>query len=496
MIRKLNKALKIFLILMVDLEGNEVKVKSKQDLTKSGLVKKEKMEQVKKKSTSNKLTLESLLSQVNKNFPLIAAAFQDMRIAEADTMIARGAFDPVLRGGAANSMGYYNNSRFDTVVEQPTTVGGTSFFAGYRLGAGSFPPYYGQRATNQYGEVRAGARVPLWRDHAIDNNRAGLKRAEIGIRLADLSIQQQKIEIFRNASLRYWEWIASVERYKIAKTVYDIAVERQKQIQKRVAAGDMAQIELKDNERIVLQREAQLLSAEQGIDITSNELAIYLQENPNSKFVLKTEMMPEDPFGQLEDIRNLNITAEVNKALDKRPEIQRFKAQKDQNRIDEELARNDMKPGVDLVVAASQDFGPGSVTRSQTELEANLILNVPLATRRQRGRIDSAVARNKKLDAQEEFLRNRIEADIKNTYSILNLTRQRSDLAKKELILAKQLEKAELDRFMMGEGTLILVNIREQTTAEAAFREVDALTDHNRAIVNFKASIMDIIPNE
>lgn len=493
MIRKLNKAFKIFLILLLDLEGNELKSKEKEEVLKTTPLKKEKTEIVQKNS-SQKLTLDNLLTQVNKNFPLIAAAFQDMRIAEADVLIAKGAFDPVLRGGSTTASGYYNNSRFDSVVEQPTTVGGTSFFAGYRLGLGSFPPYYGERATNRYGEVRAGARVPLWRDHSIDRGRAGLKQAEIGIRLADLSIQQQKIEIFRNAALRYWEWIAAVERFRIAKTVYDIAVERQKQIQKRVQAGDMAQIELKDNERIVLQRESQLLAAEQGIEITSNELALYLQENPNSQFELKVEMIPENPFSQIADLVNIDIQSEVQKALEKRPEIQRFKAQKDQNRIDEELAKNQMKPGVDLVVAASQDMGPGSYTRSKTELEASLVLNVPLATRAQKGRINSAVAKNKKLDAQEEFLRTRIEADIKNTYSILNMTRQRSGLAKKELILAKQLEKAELDRFMIGEGTLILVNIREQTTAEAAFREIDALTDHNRAIINYKAAIMEIVP--
>ncbi len=492
MIRNLNKILKIFFILLVNLEANEVKIKPKEDLLKISSQKKERLET----SSSEKLTLNKLLNQVNKNFPLLAAAFQDMRIAEAELLSAKGAFDPTLRGGGTVASGYYNNSRFDSVVEQPTAVGGTSFFAGYRLGLGAFPPYYGERATNQYGEVRAGARVPLWRDRAIDRNRANLKQAEIGIRLADLSIQQQKIEIFRNAALRYWEWIGAVERYKIAKAIYNIAVERQQQIQKRVQAGDMAKIELKDNERIVLQREAQLIAAQQAVDIASNELAIYLQDSPNSKVDLDPSMIPEDPFHQIPDIININIQKEVEKALDRRPEIQRFKAQKDQNRIDEELARNQMKPGVDFVVAASQDFGPGSYTRAKTELEASLVLNVPLATRTQRGKIQSAVAKNKKLDAQEEFLRNRIEADIKNTYSILSMTRQRAELAKKEVKLAKQLEKAEIDRFIAGEGTLILVNIREQTTAEAGFREIDALTDHSRAIIQFKAAIMDILPAE
>lgn len=444
------------------------------------------------KNSTPKLTLESLLIQVNKNFPLIAALFQDMRIAEADILIAKGAFDPSLRGGGILNTGYYNSSRFDSLIEQPNAIGGTSFFAGYRLGRGAFPPYYGERATNQYGEIRAGARIPLWRDRAIDRNRAGLKQAEIGLRLADLSIQQQKIEIFRNAAMRYWEWVAAVERFKVAKAVYNIAKERQKQIEKRVKAGDMAPIELKDNERILLQREAQLVAAEQSLDVATNELTLYLQETPEKQVTLTPEQVPDNPFSQLQDVFHIDLEKEIQKALEKRPEIQRFKAQKDQNRLDEELARNAMKPGIDFVIAASQDLGPGSVTRAQTELEASLLLNIPLATRTPQGRIDSAVAKNKKLDAQEEFLRSRISADIRNTFSVLITTKQRTELAKKELLLAKQLEKAEVDRFLIGEGTLILVNIREQTTAEAAFREIDAKMDHSRAIINFKAITMDL----
>ena len=45
----------------------------------------------------------------------------------------------------------------------------------------------------------------------------------------------------------------------------------------------------------------------------------------------------------------------------------------------------------------------------------------------------------------------------------------------------------------MGEGTLLVVNIREQTTGEAAIREIDALVDHHRAIANYKAAVADVL---
>ncbi|HNF13846.1 MAG TPA: TolC family protein, partial [Leptospiraceae bacterium] len=138
--------------------------------------------------------------------------------------------------------------------------------------------------------------------------------------------------------------------------------------------------------------------------------------------------------------------------------------------------------------AASQDMGPGSETRSKPELEASLVLSIPLATKTQKGKMLSADAKNEKLDAQEKFLRERIEADIRNSFFLLKASLKRADLAKKEKSLAKELEAAERNRFQIGEGTLILVNIREQTSAEALNREVDALAERNRAWALYRTS--------
>ena len=152
-----------------------------------------------------------------------------------------------------------------------------------------------------------------------------------------------------------------------------------------------------------------------------------------------------------------------------------------------------MGPGVDLVIAASQDLGTGSATRSRPELEAAIVLNVPLRTRTQQGKLEGASAKNEKLTKQEKFFKDRITADIRNSFLNVNVTKQRATLAQREYILAKKLEEAERTRYVMGEGTLLVVNIREQTTGEAAIREIDALVDHHRAIANYKAAVADAL---
>ena len=494
MIRSLNQYIKLPLLLfLVDIEASELEKSRKEKLQ----LRNEIVRTVSVSSPPNShkpLTLPSLLEGVDKNFSLLLAAFQDMEIAESELLSAKGAFDGSIKANATTApTGYYANNRMDMLVDQPTTYNGMSFFGGYRLGRGSFAPYDGKLATNSLGEIRAGARVPLWRDRSIDKNRAALKQAEIGIKIADLSVSQQRIEIIRNATLRYWDWIAAARRYSTAKNLYDIAMEREKQIIKRVKAGDLPPIEKEDNERVLLQRESFLIGSEQSLEIAANELSIYLTDETGKQRQPKVEEIPESVFSLFEEIRDTNLDKEVELALERRPELQRFKAQRDQNQIDQDLAKNQMGPGIDIVIAASQDLGTGSPTRSRPEIEAAIVLNVPLRTRTQQGKLDGAVAKNEKLAKQEKFFKDRITADIRNTFSTVNVTRQRAILAQKEYLLAKKLEEAERIRYVMGEGTLLVVNIREQTTGEAAIREIDALADHHRAIANFKAAIAEAL---
>jgi outer membrane protein TolC len=494
---KIKKVLKLLILIFFDLEGIEAKeIKEEAGPERDSSVKvqltkslKEEERVLKKKRV---LRIDDLLNNIEKNYPLLIASMQDMMIARSELLTAQGAFDTSFRTSSTSATGYYQNQRFDTIIEQPTPVNGTSFFAGYRLGRGDFAPYYGERATNKYGEVRAGARIPIFRDRAIDKNRAGIQQAEVGVRMADLTLAQQKIEITRNAMLRYWDWISSVMKYRISENIYTIAKDRQSQIEKRVKVGDLPRIEETENMRIVIQRKAQLVAAEQNMIFSANELSLYLLKDDNTAYIPNIDEVPPDPFSQMKDYDSIDLSKKIENAVTKRPEIQRIQAQKEINRIDKELAKNLSKPGIDFVFAASQDFGPGSRTLARPELEATLVLNIPMQNRTQEGKIDGATAKNSKLDSQEIFLKERISTDIKNISSLLDMTRERVTLSVKEVELSRELEKSELKRFQMGEGTLILVNIREQTTAEARNREIDSLADHNKALVNFKAATMEI----
>jgi outer membrane protein TolC len=139
-------------------------------------------------------------------------------------------------------------------------------------------------------------------------------------------------------------------------------------------------------------------------------------------------------------------------------------------------------------VAAANDLGAGDPKRDKPELEVGVLLDVPTLNRGATGRERQAAAGVARLDAQLRLQKDRARLEVRDALSALEAARQRVEVARRELRLARELEQAEQTRFELGESTLLFVNLREQTTAEAAVREVDALSDYHKAVASLRAA--------
>ena len=164
-------------------------------------------------------------------------------------------------------------------------------------------------------------------------------------------------------------------------------------------------------------------------------------------------------------------------------------AQLAQARVELEWGRNQALPGLDLAVIGSQDLGPGSSTRTPPELEAGVAIEIPIQTRSLEGRIGLAEAQVARLEIQARFVRDRVHADVRDTWNALSVARERTRVARLELDVARELERAERERFRIGEGNQFMVNVREQATLEAALREVDSRSDQLKAMASLETAM-------
>lgn len=442
------------------------------------------------------LGLDEVLRSVETSYPLLRAAELDRDIADGDLLAAQGGFDATWKTRASSTpLGYYNYHRVDSVVEVPTTLWGSTFFGGYRIGRGDFPSYYGSYETLSKGEFRAGVSVPVVRNGPTDRRRATIARAEAGQIIADKSVDQARLDLARTATTRYWDWVAAGRRLATVKKLLATAVERDAGLAARVQRGDLPAIERVDNQRTILSRQSQLVTAERQLQQAGFELALYLRGADGSPVQPSPDRLPEglpEPTALAGNEADL-----IAAALAKRPEMARFEAQRRQLQAEVAYAKNQRLPAVDLQIVGSRDFGADAVyARRPTVLEASVLIDIPLQNRAATGRADAATAQLARLEAQARFARDRITTDVRDARSAIETARQRVDVARREVSLAVELERAERSRFELGDSTLLVVNLREQATADAALREIDALLDYQRAAASRRAAQGDGLPSQ
>jgi outer membrane protein, heavy metal efflux system len=161
--------------------------------------------------------------------------------------------------------------------------------------------------------------------------------------------------------------------------------------------------------------------------------------------------------------------------MERRPDLAGVRAGREQAEVELRLARNMRSPAIDLSAWVSKDIGPGPEQLLPLEATAAIEIDIPIPLRRARGKLQSARADLGRIDAELRFASDRIAVDVRDAHSAVAAAFQRARLAGEQVELARALADAELRRFYLGEGDLLLVNLRELATATAAREQLEAL---------------------
>lgn len=429
----------------------------------------------------------TFVAQVLANHPALEATKQEVEAAKAELLSSQGAFDPVLKGEYSGyPKGDYSGTYENIFVEQPLLWRGAKVVAGYRRGGGTFPIYEDYYNTNSDGEARAGIEVPLLRDGETDRRRTSIARALMQIDGVDLTVQQRRVEIARTAAISYWDWVAAARRLETFEGLLATAQQRDRQLATRVLEGDLARIDKVDNERQVLQRKSQQISAQRALQKAENDLSLFLWTSnglPDRVGNLRsTKFKSPPPISAVPEHA-------IETALKDRVEHQRIENLVQQQEVELSFSRNQILPRLDVQVLASDDLGTGSTTRDETEFKAGVKLEVPLATRTQRGKIDSLVAKLAELKAQQSLVKQRIAIEVTDAINAFSMAAERVVVARDEVRVAQELEEGERGKFKQGESNLIFVNLREQATADAIVREIDAVADSWKGFITYHAAL-------
>lgn len=432
------------------------------------------------------VSLKQVLSIADEMAPTLVAAREDLRAAEAARRESEGAFDPSWRTRASwTPLGYYQTGRIDTVLQQPTDLYGLSGFAGWRLGGGNFASYDGKAATADLGELRAGLILPLVRDRAIDKRRAERAAGQLEPEVAQAGLAQARLELRRAASLRYWNWVEAGVQLQIGQRLLAMAEHRDAGMAERVKRGDIAEIERQDLRRTVLSRQGQVVTAGQRLQGAALELSLYLRDPEGRPQSPDPGQLPNQAPGLGEGPPAVDEARRA--ALKRRPDVHRMAVWVRQQQTLAEQADNARLPALDLQAMVARDLGSGPASLRPLEFEVGLMLDVPLLNRVPQAKSLAARAKVGKLQAQEQWLRERVAVEIGQVHAELQAAAARVALAVQELALARKLAEAERSAFDAGATTVLVLNLREQAESEAELRHATAQIDWRRAWAGWEA---------
>ncbi|MBI1392637.1 MAG: multidrug transporter [Alphaproteobacteria bacterium] len=443
------------------------------------------------------LQVDEVLAASATHFPSILEALARRRGAEGDALASQGAFDLVFSvDGFDRVGGFYSGRTVESKVEQRLRPLGARIYGGYSISDGDFPIYEDQYFTNTGGEAKVGAILSLLRDRSIDKERFNVIDARLALRQADFDVLLTRVGVQHKALLAYWRWVAAGRQLTVYERLSRIARDRQAGLEEQVERGARAAIFLTENRQNITRRERLVAEAARDFDIAANNLSFYYRGANGEPVIPGRDRLPPDGVLDASEAEVAIGRAEpVAEALADRPELEILRTAQERARRKVALSENDLKPRLDVNAELSSDFGDvaeGGISRDSTDAVVGLRFSVPLQRRDAKGRLARARAELEAVEQQRRRARDEIELEIRNILVNLATSARIARIAEQETTQAEAMENAERQRFASGASDFFLVNVREETTADARIRELLAQLEIRLARANYDASTVDL----
>lgn len=437
----------------------------------------------------NKLTLKNIIDSAIKNYPKILAFYQEVEASKASILENKGFFDITLRQDYIDqSRGYYDGKLTNTQLVKRNGFLNSEIYAGYRKSFDDFENYNGGLNTNRDGEFSVGAKFSLLRDSFIDQNRLKLALAKLDFKESDFLLKNIKNIIRRDATKAYYDWIISGEIYYIYKNLYELALERNRQIKIRVNKGDLAQIIFTENQRNVLNRKTAMIKSKQEFENNAIYLSLFYRDNQGKPIIPSEKLMPKVDINEdLSKLKTQRFEKDLLNAIRKRPDLNILKIALNKENLNLKQAKNLYKPKLDVDFSASNDISNEDITRGQSRNEIKVNFEIPLQQRRAKGSIAKAKAKIDKIKFEERLLKETVNVKLSQIKNSVNNIVEMHENLKNEVDLSLKLEEAERVRFTSGGSDFFLINIREQNTASAKIENALIYGEYFKAKANYEA---------
>jgi outer membrane protein TolC len=420
-----------------------------------------------------KLFVEDVFKSVELHHPELLKEIAKVEEARGGVVSAAGSYDPGIKSkGYSYLDGYYSGSSVDNRFEVPIEPAFGSVFARYRKGSGRLPVYEDENQTLSEGEAGFGVRFSVLRNLLDDERKLANDLASYDQKLAENSLGATKIALKKAAAERYWVWVGQTQVLSAFKKLLEVAEARQKQLEERQKAGDIAEFEVIDNRRSIFQRRAKIQKQEAIVAELAFDLSLFSRDGDGRPISPSKEQAPDKiPLvnGASDSLESLMLLASST-----RPEIKRIETEIEKVRRENSFQKTRLLPDVEIEGSYSKDRGEGLATREGDESKIYVSVDIPIFQRKARGKMQELAAKESGYELSKRFFLEKLSADLSSYRVQLVQSAERFKVSLSELETTQQLENGELQKFESGDSNLLFLAIRELATAEAQIHVYEA----------------------
>jgi len=321
------------------------------------------------------ITLREAMVLALSNNKEIEVARDYVRIAEADLLTSRGAYDPrftaqsyyeriktpaasFLSGasGAVENADFTNTARFEGLSPK--------FGGNYRLDFSSIR----QTTNNQFTALDPSFPTaltfsfaqPLFRGRSFDLPRRNIEVAKKNLSLTDAQFRQRAIEVITSVQRSYWDLVFALRDLQIQRESLNDARTQLEHNRRMVAEGSLAPIDIIAAQTQVANLEQAEFQALEFVTRAENNLKNLIAENQSSP-IWNASLVPTDDVDLT--VPRVALPDAMKAAIENRPEMKQSDLAREINQLDQKLYRDLTKPQIDLVGSYGMVGNAGTIAQ-------------------------------------------------------------------------------------------------------------------------------------
>ena len=431
-------------------------------------------------NTSNEFSFNEFLGYVKKYHPLVKQADLKLNEAQANLMLARGAFDPKIEVDY-NKKQFKDNEYYSILNSSfkiPTWYG-IELKAGFDNAEGIY--VNPENTLPNSGLTSLGISVPVGQGLFINQRMADIRKAKISRNLNIAERNLQAVEVIHDAAISYFNWKRSYDEVKLYEKYLDNAFIRYNGVAKLISEGDKPAIDSVEAGIAVKTRKLNLEEAKLKFTKARLELSNYLWLENNIPLELNENLYPEDLVS-----KTIKETLQINEFntidLDNHPKIKALDAKIDILNVERKLKANALLPKLDLSYNYLSE--PSYIDNYRFEdYKIGVNFSFPLFLRKERGSLKLTKLKIQDSEFGLQFERKSLENKIKSQQQEITSLEKQQDYNTKLINDYVTLLNAEDRLFEMGESSLFVINSRENALVSSQINGISLENKYLNAII-------------